>query len=91
LRHYIDFAWKADGGPPLPALELDSWESIIREVMGGFDWVVMRQVHGIWHVEEAELTRVDAETDELKQRTNRREAVKQAVKQALRLSGTTVR
>jgi hypothetical protein len=87
LRHYIDFAWKADGGPPLPALELDSWESIIREVMGDSGWVVMRQVHGIWHVEEAELTRFDGETDELKQHTDRRDAVKQA----LLLSGKTVR
>jgi hypothetical protein len=87
LRHYIDFAWKADGGPPLPALELDSWESIIREVMGDSGWVVMRQVHGIWHVEEAELTRFDGETDELKQHTDRRDAVKQA----LLLSGKTIR
>jgi hypothetical protein len=87
LRHYIDFAWKADGGPRLPALELDSWESIILEVMGGSGWVVMRQVHGIWHVEEAELTRVDGETHELKQHTSRREAIKQA----LLLSGKTVR
>jgi SH3-like domain-containing protein len=87
MRHYIDFSWRADGGSPLPVLELESWESIIREAMGGSGWVVMRQAHGIWHVVEAEVTRDDGRADPLKQHADRRQAVKNALLQ----NGKTVR
>jgi SH3-like domain-containing protein len=87
MRHYIDFGWKAGGGPPLSTLELESWESIIREAIGGSGWVVMRQVEGVWNVEEARLTRVDGAVDALKESADRR----QVVKKALRQNGKTVR
>ncbi len=87
MRHYIDFAWKAEAGSALPILELESWESIMREAMGGSGWVVMRQARGIWHVEEAELTRADGEADALKHPADRRQVVKNALLQ----NGKTVR
>jgi SH3-like domain-containing protein len=86
MRHYIDLAWQTGGGPPLPILDLESWESIIREAMGGSGWVVMRQVEGVWSVEEARLTRIDGAVDALKESADRR----QAIKKALLLNGKAV-
>jgi SH3-like domain-containing protein len=79
MRHYIDFAWKADRGSPLAVSELESWESTMREAMGGSGWVVMRQIHGVWHVEEAELTRPDGDDCALKHPADRRQAIKNAL------------
>jgi hypothetical protein len=59
MPYYVDFSWRTDGRPLSPH-ELDEWESIIREALGGPGWVVMRQERGIWHVEEARLARPDA-------------------------------
>jgi SH3-like domain-containing protein len=87
MRRFIEFAWKADGGTTLSAIELEQWESIIREAMGGSGWVVMRQLHGIWHVEEAELTRPDGDVAALKHPADRRQAIKNALLQ----NGHTIR
>ena len=57
MPYFVDFSWRAEH--PLSAHEVEEWESIIREALGGPGWVVMRQVHGAWHVEEARLARPD--------------------------------
>jgi hypothetical protein len=82
VRHYIDFEWQTEGGARLPPLELESWESIIREAVGGSGWVVMRLVGGMWQVDEAKLTRADGASADLAQRADRRDAVKKALRQA---------
>lgn len=80
MKYYVDFSWKAEGRP-LTAHQVEEWESIIRDALGGPGWVVMRQVNGVWQVEEARLAqphphggpsthadRRDAVTDALRQR-----------------------
>ncbi|PYQ00525.1 MAG: hypothetical protein DMF82_21855 [Acidobacteria bacterium] len=57
MPYFVDFSWRAEH--PLSAHQVEEWESIIREALGGPGWVVMRQVHGVWHVEEARLARPD--------------------------------
>jgi hypothetical protein len=85
MPHYIDFSWKADGSRPLATTELEIWESIIREAMGGPGWVVMRQVHGTWQVEEARVAgpQLHGVAEEDADRRN-------AVRDALRRHGKTV-
>ena len=81
MSPFIDFSWQAER--PLPTSEAERWEAIIREAMGGPGWVVMRQVHGIWYVEEAQLADVGAEKEEQADR-------RLAVRDALRLRGKAV-
>jgi hypothetical protein len=76
---YVDFSWKADSRP-LSTTELEEWESIIRKAMGGSGWVVMRQVHGIWQVEEARLLGTGGQ-DGAATQTDRRTVVIAALRQ----------
>ena len=85
MPYYVDFAWKAEAGRPLTEHQLEEWESIIREAMGGPGWVVMRQVSGVWHVEEARVAGVGVH-GEAPSPEDRREAVRDA----LRRHGKTV-
>jgi len=85
MPYYVDFSWRAEGSRPLTQTQLEEWESIIREAMGGPGWVVMRQVNGTWRVEEAQLTGagLDGEAGARADRTN-------AVTEVLRRHGKTV-
>jgi len=78
----IDFSWKPGGGKFLPQQELERWEQIIRDAMGGSGWVVMRQVNDVWHVEEARVyaANLPAETSHLKEQGDRRPAVREALR-----------
>lgn len=84
MPHYVDFSWRGEGRP-LSQAQLEEWEAIIREALGGPGWVVMRQVQGIWHVEEARLARADSAGGSTAQGDRR-----QAVTEALRQHGKTV-
>lgn len=84
MPHYVDFSWKTDGRP-LSTPQLEEWESIIRRAMGGPGWVVMRQVQGIWQVEEARLLGADGHGGPAGQGDRRT-----AVTEALRQNGKTV-
>ena len=83
MPNYIDFSWKVEGGQPLTATQLQKWESIIHDAMGGSGWVVMRQVKGVWYVDEARVTVAPAQDEK---RSDRRTAVPDA----LRRQGITV-
>jgi hypothetical protein len=50
MPYYVDFSWNAEGSRSLTQGQVEKWESIIREAMGGPGWVIMRQVKGVWHV-----------------------------------------
>ena len=84
MPYYVDFSWKTDSHP-MPAAQIEEWESIMRPALGGAGWVVMRQVNGTWRVEEAQLTGagLDGEAGARADRTN-------AVTEALRRHGKTV-
>ena len=84
MPDYVDFSWQAEGSRPLSPGELQRWESIIRQAMGGPGWVVMRQVNGVWRVEEARLA--VAERGQPGTDPDRRAAVRDA----LRLHGKVV-
>ena len=85
MPYYVDFAWKAEGHP-LSAHQVDEWESIIREALGGPGWVVMRQVHGVWHVEEARLAQPDVKGGP-STHADRRDAVMDALRQRGKVIG----
>jgi len=82
MPNYIDFSWKVEGGQPVTATQLEKWESIIRDAMGGSGWVVMRQAKGVWYVDEARVTLAGADA----QKSDRRAAVRDV----LRRQGLTV-
>ena len=84
MAYYVDFSWRTDSRP-LPVAQLEEWESIIRQALGGPGWVVMRQVQGLWHVEEARLAGADPHAGSGAQADR-----KSAVMDALRQNGKTV-
>ena len=84
MPYYVDFSWKTDSRA-LPVAQLEEWESIISRALGGPGWVVMRQVKGIWHVEEARVVGADS-PDASGAQADR----KSAVMDALRQNGKTV-
>ena len=83
MSNYVDFSWKTEGRPLSPG-QLEEWESIIRQALGGPGWVVMKQVQGVWHVEEARLA-CDPQEQSSPQSDRR-----SAVTEALRRHGKTV-
>jgi hypothetical protein len=84
MPYYVDFSWKTDSHP-LSAAQIEEWESIMRPALGGAGWVVMRQMNGIWYVEEARLAAGDSPDGSSVQADRRN-----AVKDALRQNGKTV-
>ena len=84
MPDYVDFSWKTESRP-LSAAQVEEWESIIRRALGGPGWVVMRQVQGLWHVEEARLAGADPPGGSSAQADRR-----SAVTDALRQHGKTV-
>ena len=83
MPYYVDFSWKTDSHP-LSAAQIEEWEAIMRPALGGAGWVVMRQMNGIWYVEEARLA-ADPQGGSSAQADRRN-----AVEDALRQNGKTV-